>query len=386
MRLDRRAFGRLVGVVAAGTAAAGTANGQQQGGGPGNGGRRRGPDGDGTDGGRRRGGAGGAIRAETLVSIPGDLTPENLAVGPEGDLYFGITAGEVRRVDRETALTATDLTLDDTDLVATLPAAAGVQSTLGGTLYVAVNAPDTNGVWTIPPGGDEAVEYVSIPRDGGFVNDIAFDRVDDRLLVTESFDGVVYEVPVGPGGAALDGVEATEWAAPDSLDTPEFGANGVVRRDDDVVVAVTRAVDDEGADVGRLVSIPVDDDGGAGDPEVLIESPAVFGADGIAVGLGVGADGDDGRPGPGPGPGASADGAIHVAANARNEVVVVPPVGDPVVVADAGDGLVFPSDVAFGGGSPGAPGGPGGPGGGPLFVCNFAVTSPEAAGILRLGP
>lgn len=358
MRVDRRTFNRLVwSVAAAGTVATGGAAARH--------GERDGRTDDDPQGdGGRRGGARVRRRAETLVAIPGELTPENLALGPDGDLFFGITAGQVRRVDRETALTASDLSLDDTDLVATLPAVAGVESTPEGVLYVAVNAGEDTGVWTIPVDGDDPSQYVPFTP-GVFVNDLVFDPDGDRLLVTESFSGVVYEVPVGPGGAPLEGVVATEWLASDLLDTPEFGANGLAfRGEEEVIVAVTRATSASGADVGRLVSVPVEDDGSAGDPETLLESAAVFGADGITV----------------------RDGSVWVAANGRNELVRVPPSGTPVVVADDADGLVFPSDVVFGE-TAGREGGSGSEGvGGPAFVCNFAVSDPDAAGILRLRP
>lgn len=89
----------------------------------------------------------------------------------------------------------------------------------------------------------------------------------DRLLVTESFGGAVYEVPIG-GGAA------TTWVQDDLLDTDSFGANGITRIDDDVYVAVTRASGGDD-DVGRVVRVPVAADGSAGTPETF-PSEVVF--------------------------------------------------------------------------------------------------------------
>lgn len=50
-------------------------------------------DGDGASGAAAEGDAG----AE-LLAIPGERVPENLAFADDGDLYVGITAGEVRRL------------------------------------------------------------------------------------------------------------------------------------------------------------------------------------------------------------------------------------------------------------------------------------------------
>lgn len=287
--------------------------------------------------------------------MPGDRTPENLAVGPEGDLFFGVTDGQVRRVPRESAASATDLTLADTDLVGEPPAAAGVEATPEGPLFVAVNADDApSGVWTVPLDGGEPRPYATVS--GGFTNDIAYDSRRDRLLVTESFAGIVYEVPVGEGGVPVEDAEATAWLDAGVLETESFGANGLTfRGPDELLVAVTRATDAEGTDVGRLVRVPVEDAGAAGEPGTFLESPAIFGADGIT------ARGEQ----------------VYVAANGRNEVVRVTPAGEAAVVADAEDGLVFPSDVVFGGESGGRAA---------MFVCNFANTDPGSAGILRTRP
>lgn len=49
---------------------------------------------------------------ETVVSIPGERVPENGAFDGEGNLYFGITAGEVRRLGADRT-GETGLSLDD---------------------------------------------------------------------------------------------------------------------------------------------------------------------------------------------------------------------------------------------------------------------------------
>jgi sugar lactone lactonase YvrE len=259
--------------------------------------------------------------------------PENLAFDTDGNLYLGITAGEVRRLSSDRT-GETGLTIEDTEQVATLPGAIGVEVGPDGTVYVAVATQDDNaGVWAVPAGG-EASQLVGI---SGFPNDILFDADQDRMLVTESSGGVVYSV-------GTDGARET-WLDDDRLATESFGANGITRdADGTVYVAVTRA-----GETGRLIEVPVQSDGSAGDANTLLDSEAVFGADGITT----------------------RDGAIYVAANSQNRVVRVDGQGATETVATGDDGLVFPSDVLFA------------PDSDDLFICNFANQSPQDGAVLR---
>lgn len=281
-------------------------------------------------------GGGPAGEVREVVSMPGDLVPENLAFDGDGDLYFGITAGQVRRLPADRT-GETGLTLEDTRRVAALPGSViGVESDGAGTIYAAVTREEGESrVWRVPPDGDPS----RLATITGFPNDVLLDRERERLLVTESNDGVVHEV-------ALDG-EASVWLDDPLLDTEGFGANGLsFGPDGGVFVAVTQAPEE----TGRLLRVPVADDGSALPPDVYFAGPELYGADGVAT--------RDGQP--------------YVAVNRRNRVVRVTPEGRIVTVADADDGLVFPSDVAF---DPA--------GDGDLFVCNFANPRPEEAGILR---
>ena len=273
---------------------------------------------------------------ETVVSIPGEPVAENMAFDSDGNLLFGITAGELRRV--ATDQLGSELTLADTELVATLPEAIGVDAASDDTVYVTVPTDDEQaGVWTVPPEGEPA----QLAEIGGFPNDILVDDDRNRLLVTESFGGVVYAV-------GTDGSRTT-WLDDDRLDTDGFGANGITRGPDgDLYVAVTQAPND----AGRLLRVPVGEDGSAGEPTVAVESGEIAGADGID------AAGND----------------VFVAANSQNRVVQVPGEGEPTSVATADDGLVFPSDVVVD------------PDEEWLYICNFANQSPDEAGILRARP
>ncbi len=298
--------------------------------------------------------------AETVVDVSSTTrVPENLAIAEDGTLYFGITRGEVWKLT-PAQTRETGLTLDDVAQVAVLPGnVAGVEVAPDGTLYVASAAESGTGVWRIPPGGDPSF-FAAIPPAGveadaeqAFPNDVLYDGERGRLLVTESLGGRVYEVPLDATDPAT---AASVWVDADSLDTETFGANGLTFGPDGAVfVAVTRATDDAGDDVGRLVRVPVAPDGSAGDAETYVESPAIYGADGIT---------GRGR-------------CVYVAANARNEVVRVASGGRTEVVASADDGLVFPSDVAFGN-VPSQRG--------DLFVTNFANENPKEGAVLRIDP
>lgn len=271
---------------------------------------------------------------ETIVSVPGDRVPENVALGPDGALYFGITAGELRRIPAD-RVGETGLSVEDTEMVASLPGAIGVETAPDGTAYVAVaTRDDSAGVWSVSPSGQTA----QVTRIDGFPNDVLYDADRDRMLVTESRTGAVYSVT--PDG------DRTTWLDDERLATESFGANGLTRDENgDVYVAVTRAA----GETGRLVRAPVESDGTAGPPSTFLEGEAIFGADGITV------RGTD----------------IYVAANGQNRVVRVTGAGETATVATAEDGLVFPSDVVLG------------PDRTSLFICNFANQSPEDGAILR---
>lgn len=271
---------------------------------------------------------------ETVVSISGERVPENMAFDADGNLYFGITAGEVRRLSADRT-GETDLSIDDTEQVATLPGAVGVEVSPDGAIYVAVASQDESaGVWMVPPDG-AASQLASI---SGFPNDILFDSNRDRMLVTESSGGVVYSI-------GTDGSRET-WLDDGRLATESFGANGITRGSDGTIyIAVTRA-----GEMGRLIEVQIEPSGDPVEATTLVESEAMFGADGITA----------------------HNGDILVAANSQNRVVRVNSAAETETIADGDDGLVFPSDVLVG------------PDSEELFICNFANESPEDGGILRM--
>jgi hypothetical protein len=161
------------------------------------------------------------------VLSTGSPVPENIAFADNGDLYIGITGGSVRRLPADRT-DETDLDLSATAEAATYPGGVAGVLVAGGRLYTAVNG-DSGSVYEFKFGSDsEPTELATLLPDGnGFVNDLYADG--DRLLVTESFGGTVYEVPLGTGDPAV-------WVQDGLLDTESFGANGITRIDDDVYV------------------------------------------------------------------------------------------------------------------------------------------------------
>ena len=274
----------------------------------------------------------GNVSVETVVSISGDEQPENLAFDGDGNLYFGLTSGGLHRLARDRL--GSSHTLADTEQIATLPKTTGVEVSDDGAVYVAVPTDtEQGGIWEVPPDG-EAAQLATI---GGFPNGVFADG--DRLLVTESFDGRVFAV-------GTDGKRST-WLDDDRLDPTGFGANGITRSAaGDVYVAVTEATDD----TGRVLRVPVADDGSAGEPVVFAEGSTFYGADGMTA----------------------HDGRRFLAVNHRQQVLELTAEGEPEPLATAENGLVYPSDVVVG------------QNGTHLYLCDLATGSRGAAGIYRI--
>lgn len=277
---------------------------------------------------------------ERLLTVSGQRVPENIAVDADGNLYIGLTAGAVYRLPAERT-GETDLTLADAERLARYPGGVAGVETVDGLVYAAVTAgpnPST-GIHAVRPGRGSRTQVVEMPLAGyGFLNDMAHDGENDRLLVSESFGGNLYEV-------SLSNPRFRRWTGSDLLDTASFGANGLAILDGDCYVSVTRA---EGG--GRIVRIPVDSDGNAGEAETLVEGQSVAGADGLTA----------------------HDGALYPALNAQNRIARVTTDGSVSTVVE-GSPLSFPSEAVFDPTTEGR-----------MFVCNFSNSAPEQGGVLRL--
>lgn len=97
------------------------------------------------------------------------------------------------------------------------------------------------------------------------------------------------------------------------------GANGIAYRHGTLFVSNTEKA--------SIVTIPIAQDGTAGKPTVLVQDPALSGPDGIAFDV---------------------HGRVYVAVISQSALKRVDRDGSIHVIADADDGLDWPSSVAFG--------------------------------------
>lgn len=269
-----------------------------------------------------------------------DAGPENLAIDSDANIYMSMESGEVLRLDAERA-TETGLDESETDEIASFDTGdngflTGVLAD-DGYLFVAVSSfrADNHGIWKIEldrtretegeASKEEGVDQlISLPHDleEDFTvpNGLLLHPDDDDLLVSDS-QGAIWRVRRdGEGGA-------DPWADDDLLNPANvgevlsIGANGLAAKDCNAVYVAN-------TNFGRIVRVPVEGDGSAGEPETHVEDEGLVGADGIAF---------------------DRAGRLIVAVNGQNKVVRVPSAeAEMAVLADEEDGLDFPADVLFG--------------------------------------
>lgn len=255
---------------------------------------------------------------ETLSAYsPGDL-PEGIAVRSDGSIYTSIgTTGEIRFRSPGGSESA----------LASLPfSPLGLDIDDSGTVYAAVFSnwlddntppdPSIQGVWTIEPDGT-ATRFVELPVDA-FPNDVLL-ADDGSLFVSDSLMGRVFRV-------ASDGT-AEEWLTsslllpdPNSPFPVGVGANGMVFSGDSLLINNLTA--------GSIVQVPVQPNGTAGTPSVLLSDPALVGADGLAI------DQQDN---------------LYIANIATDSVLRIDAGGTIDVLADGQDGLDGPSSLEVAG-------------------------------------
>jgi len=219
--------------------------------------------------------------SEPEVVVPFDAEnkelPEGIAIDKEGNIYVSLGPpgfvggglGEIWKISPDGATTT--LAQFDNDLPA-----AGLAVDASGNVYYAYPSgeEETQGVYRLTPDGDSE----RLPGTEAIIvaNGIAFDD-DGNLYVGDSILGI-WRIP--PGGSA------ELWLQHDLVsgcgeDDP-FGANGVVPWKGKLYVANTGK--------GILVSVPILDDGTAGEPEMVAgvgdcdaEVKELYGMDGIAL-------------------------------------------------------------------------------------------------------
>ncbi len=279
---------------------------------------------------------------ESYDAALGEL-PEGVAVGPDGDIYVTLAGtGELRRLDGKTYAGETLAQFD-----------VGAGFLLGmafdqDELYVALASfvPETSGIWHV----DEDGQITRVVELQGFPNDLTFDRAGN-MYITESISGSVYKVEAGSTTAQLWVQDPLLVGDVDVSPVPfPIGANGITYDDEAETVIVANS------QVPAIIEI-ADDGGQAGAISVIAAGEHLRGADGIAL---------------------DKQGDVYVVSNFNSALLEVDrETGEVRTVADASDGLVFPSTLAFGqrGGDKKA-----------VFVANFGFgAGPDApVGLLRI--
>jgi sugar lactone lactonase YvrE len=267
-------------------------------------------------------GAWNRLPATTFATLPsGSANPEGIAADSHGNLYvadFAVsgTPGGVGQV----------IVFNRSGRLARVLNLAGSSTLLLGLAFNPVTGDllvldfGAQQVLKVNPVSGAAGVFATIP--GGVAagpNALTFDDAGN-VYVSDSFQGVIWKIPPGGGGA-------TTWASDPLLTTagvPPFGANGIAFNHDRSAMFVANTGND------TIVRIPVAG-GSAGTPEVFVNS--INGADGLII------DDDDN---------------LWVAANQADEIVVVDPGGR--VIAKLGDfdgidrhgaprGLLFPASL-----------------------------------------
>jgi sugar lactone lactonase YvrE len=261
-----------------------------------------------------------------LVPAAGEL-PEGVAIDKPGNLW--VTIQPLCQVRRYTPDYREVLRVDLVPRPSCL-GANGLVVDANGTAFAAVFGADesTRGVYRIEPWGD----LERLPGTGAIVypNGLAFDRHNGNLYVTDFIRGAIWRIPHGEPAElwAEGGPLAGNLPLPPGFPPLNFpmGANGIAFDRGRVIVAVTYAP--------RLVSIPVNQDGSAGTPEILAGPPSflsrqVYSLDGLALDV---------------------HGNFYVASPSSHAIIRVSPDGsDITTVAAAPEGITAaPWSLAFG--------------------------------------
>jgi sugar lactone lactonase YvrE len=250
------------------------------------------------------------------VTFEEDQFPEGLTVAPDGTIHVGIlSTGEILRVTPNGSVAKfAQIPLPEGAILVGLAAADSTN------VYALVFSNDeNNGVWYVSAHGASVSQVAQLPV-GSLPNGLVLDGTG-HILVTDTIGGRVFRVqPTG---------EVEVWAADPSLlgNVDEIGplgfpigANGIVMAPDGDAIYV--AVSEK----ARLVRIPINEDGSAGDVAVVAEDPALGGADGIDVGP---------------------EGAVYVAVNGQNQIAAVDPETGKVDVVASGSLFRFPATPRF---------------------------------------
>ena len=256
-----------------------------------------------------------SVPIETIVSFnpAAGQFPEGVAVSVRGIAYVSLVnpVAEIRKIDR----TGTQSVLAHFVVPGLGP--LGLAVTASGKLYAAVSTfdPTTRGVYRVRADGSTA----RLPGSGAiqFPNGIAIDP-RGTLYVTDSIGGAVWKI-------ARAGSAQLWFQSPLLTGTGAFGlgfpigANGIAVQKQAVIVSNTERA--------RIMRVPVQYHGDAGNLSVIAQGPSLFGSDGVALDV---------------------FGNIYDAVNSQNTLVRVNRDGSPSTLATAADGLNNPASLAWG--------------------------------------
>lgn len=241
---------------------------------------------------------------EIVASLPVNTFLENLAIAPDGTLFITnhevgdilqFVPGDQPQIFASTAGKVTGITfMPNGDLLLTGWEQAG-----------------TSVIWGITSTGQVTIRTTL--SEAQFLNGIT-PLTADQYLTADSYRGVIWQFD-----AATD--RATVWLehallARSNSTTPFPAANGIKRFGDTLYVSNTEKM--------LLLQIPIQADGAAGEPSVFLESTNI---DDFAF---------------------DQTGNLYAATHIYNSVIKISPTGETVVIAEAEQGVIGSTAVAFG--------------------------------------
>jgi sugar lactone lactonase YvrE/uncharacterized protein GlcG (DUF336 family) len=258
--------------------------------------------------------------------------PEGIAVDEDNNIYLGMApTGEIIKVtpDGESAVFATLPSPGDGFMT-------GMIFDNEGQLFVGLASfdPATNGVYRVSPDGSTVDQFAVIPPEG-LPNGLDFDSAGN-LYVSDSVGGQIWKIDSSG--------DVTTWSDDELLlgivpaQPPlniTVGVNGVAFDPDQSNLYAANL------EMGRIVRIPMNEDGSAGQAETFVEDASLVGADGIEF---------------------DQEGNLFVLVILQDSVLKITPDGNITVVTQGG-ALQNPASLAFGRGDEANT----------LYITNYAV-------------
>lgn len=156
----------------------------------------------------------------TVLPLPNGFRPEGIVSGRGADYYVGSLAdGTVYRGNLRTGMGGPFVTPDEGRIAVGL-----AYDPRSNYLFVAGGTTGQAYVYDASTGDDVAVLQLAAPG-AGFVNDVIV--TPSAAYFTNSFQAVLYRVPLTPHGRLPDPAEKDEITLPDDFAMGGFAANGI---------------------------------------------------------------------------------------------------------------------------------------------------------------